>query len=223
MIRLMRRRESLRVALADTAGLIDVEQVVAALSDIDRATVLGALYSAERELHREQGVPWAADVLVVAMGRQGGREIGYGSDADVLYVYVPCEDGHEHPGRHEHGLISRPDDAEAPEAVDAVEGASTDDTAESDDALSGASDEAAASDDAPDSDAAAEDAPPQQPREQAARVIERMVQLLKRPCDPPIAAERVLEIDNDLRPEGRSGPMVPVSYTHLTLPTNREV
>lgn len=39
-------------------------------------------------------------------------------------------------------------------------------------------------------------------------MIERMVQLLKRPCDPPIVAERVLEIDNDLRPEGRSGPMV---------------
>ena len=211
MIRLMRRRESLRVALADTAGLIDVQQVVAALSDIDRAAVLGALYSAERELHREQGVPWAADVLVVAMGRQGGREIGYGSDADVLYVYVPCEDGHEHPDRHEHGLISRPDDAAAPEAADAAEDAedaSTDDTAESDDALSGASDEAAASDDAPDSEAAAQDAPPQQPGAQAARVIERMVQLLKRPCDPPIVAERVLEIDNDLRPEGRSGPMV---------------
>ena len=33
MIRLMRRRESLRVALADTAGLIDVQQVVAALTD----------------------------------------------------------------------------------------------------------------------------------------------------------------------------------------------
>ncbi len=26
-------------------------------------------------------------VLVVAMGRQGGREIGYGSDADVMYVH----------------------------------------------------------------------------------------------------------------------------------------
>lgn len=164
MIRLMRRRESLRVALADTAGLIDVEQVVAALSDIDRATVLGALYSAERELHRKHGAAWAADVLVVAMGRQGGREIGYGSDADVLYVYVPCEDGHDHPDRHELGLVSGSDTAE--------------------------------------------EAPPQKPGDQAKRVIERMVQLLKRPCDPPIVAERVLEIDNDLRPEGRSGPMV---------------
>jgi glutamate-ammonia-ligase adenylyltransferase len=27
------------------------------------------------------------EVLVVAMGRQGGREIGYGSDADVMYVH----------------------------------------------------------------------------------------------------------------------------------------
>ncbi len=31
--------------------------------------------------------PLKTDVLVVAMGRQGGREIGYGSDADVIYVH----------------------------------------------------------------------------------------------------------------------------------------
>ena len=92
---------------------------------------------------------------------------------------------------------ARASDDDAEDAEDA----STDDTAESDDALSGASDEAAASDDAPDSDAAAEDAPPQQPGEQAARVIERMVQLLKRPCDPPIAAERVLRAAPVLEPE----------------------
>ncbi|WHF24957.1 hypothetical protein QJS66_01330 [Kocuria rhizophila] len=37
----------------------------------------------------------------------------------------------------------------------------------------------------------------------AEAVLTRIVKLLKRPCTPPIQAERVLEIDNDLRPEGR--------------------
>lgn len=164
MIRLMRRRESLRVALADTAGLLDVRQVVTALSDIDRATVLGALYAAEREIHTEKGQPWLADVLVVAMGRQGGREIGYGSDADVLYVYTPCTEDHDHPDRES--------PAESPAAAETADGEQ------------------------------------QSPAQQAEQVVQRMVQLLKAPCDPPIVAERVLEIDNDLRPEGRSGAMI---------------
>ncbi|MFI7579951.1 bifunctional [glutamine synthetase] adenylyltransferase/[glutamine synthetase]-adenylyl-L-tyrosine phosphorylase [Kocuria sp. M1N1S27] len=141
MIRLIRRREELRVALADTSGLLDVEQVVEALSDIDRACVLGALHVAEREVYERSGR--LADVLVVAMGRQGGREIGYGSDADVMYVYAPVGD-----------------------------------------------------------------ADPGAAREQAETLLQRMAQLLKAPCSPPIVAERVLEIDNDLRPEGKQGPMV---------------
>ncbi|MCB8813854.1 hypothetical protein LJD41_26215, partial [Escherichia coli] len=78
LIRLIRRREVLRIALADSAGLLDQEAIGAALSDVDRAAVLGALHVAEAQA----GEP-KTDVLVVAMGRQGGREIGYGSDADV--------------------------------------------------------------------------------------------------------------------------------------------
>ncbi|GEO95960.1 bifunctional [glutamine synthetase] adenylyltransferase/[glutamine synthetase]-adenylyl-L-tyrosine phosphorylase [Kocuria turfanensis] len=141
MIRLIRRREELRVALADTSGLLDVERVAEALSDIDRACILGALHAAEREVYGRSGR--VAEVLVVAMGRQGGREIGYGSDADVMYVYGPVGD-----------------------------------------------------------------ADPAAAREQAETLLQRMVQLLKAPCSPPIVAERVLEIDNDLRPEGKQGPMV---------------
>ena len=86
LIRLIRRREILRIAIADSAGLLDQDQVGEALADTDRAAVLGALRVAEthRALRRSRSRP---RVLVVAMGRQGGREIGYGSDADVMYVH----------------------------------------------------------------------------------------------------------------------------------------
>ncbi|WP_313813502.1 bifunctional [glutamine synthetase] adenylyltransferase/[glutamine synthetase]-adenylyl-L-tyrosine phosphorylase [Glutamicibacter sp.] len=88
-IRLVRRREILRVALADGAGLLRVDQVGQALSDIDSAMVDGilqVLLRADQDSHGKQ-----ASIAVIAMGRQGGYEIGYGSDADVLYVQRPVE------------------------------------------------------------------------------------------------------------------------------------
>ena len=90
LVRLIRRREMLRIAIADSAGLLTQEEVGRALSDADRAAVTGALHVAEREEYAT--TPALTDLLVVAMGRQGGREIGYGSDADVLFVHRP------HPG-----------------------------------------------------------------------------------------------------------------------------
>lgn len=87
LVRLNRRREMLRVALADSAKLMDIDEIGTALSDIDRAAVLAALRVAED--HEFATTERLTDLLVVAMGRQGGREIGYGSDADVLYVHRP--------------------------------------------------------------------------------------------------------------------------------------
>ncbi|MEO8221244.1 MAG: bifunctional [glutamine synthetase] adenylyltransferase/[glutamine synthetase]-adenylyl-L-tyrosine phosphorylase [Specibacter sp.] len=89
LIRLIRQREILRVAIADSCGLLSQEAVAEALSDSDRAAVLGALMVAEAAVYA--GAETLTQVLVVAMGRQGGREIGYGSDADVLFVHRPVE------------------------------------------------------------------------------------------------------------------------------------
>ena len=83
-IRQIRRREQLRIALADTSGVADVETTVAGLSDVDQATVMAALHLAQKEYEAE--LP--AKLLVVAMGRQGGREIGFGSDADVVLSLI---------------------------------------------------------------------------------------------------------------------------------------
>ncbi|GHG41413.1 glutamate-ammonia-ligase adenylyltransferase [Sinomonas cellulolyticus] len=86
LVRLIRRREILRIALADSSGVLDTESVGRALSDVDQAAVLGALRVAEGQAEAADG-GLLTHVLVVAMGRQGGREIGYGSDADVMYVH----------------------------------------------------------------------------------------------------------------------------------------
>ena len=141
LIRLIRRREILRIAIADSAGLLDQEAVGRALADTDRAAVLGALRVAEGIVPADG--PLRTSVLVVAMGRQGGREIGYGSDADVMYVH-----------RALHGFS----EAEA--------------------------------------------------QEQAARIVAKVSSLLTQPLKPAIMAERVLQVDADLRPEGKNGAMV---------------
>jgi glutamate-ammonia-ligase adenylyltransferase len=141
LIRLIRRRETLRIAIADSAGLLDQDKVGAALADTDRAAVLGALRVAEGIVSANG--PLKTAVLVVAMGRQGGREIGYGSDADVIYVHRSL------PGFTE---------GEA--------------------------------------------------QEQASRIVAKVSSLLTQPLKPAIMAERVLQVDADLRPEGKSGAMV---------------
>jgi glutamate-ammonia-ligase adenylyltransferase len=141
LVRLIRRREILRVAIADSAGLLDQDSVGRALADADQAAVLGALRVAED--HVKASGPLLTRVLVVAMGRQGGREIGYGSDADVMYVHRPL-----------------------PEAD------------------------------------------PRAAQKQAMEIVTTLSSLLTQPLKPAVLAERVLQLDADLRPEGKSGPLV---------------
>lgn len=81
-VRLIRRREILRTALSDATGVSDLKTVCHALADIDQAAVVAAL----KIVVREAGEDRAADLAIVAMGRQGGREITYGSDLDVMFV-----------------------------------------------------------------------------------------------------------------------------------------
>ena len=83
----MRREELLRVACADVLGLLDLTAVGAALSDVAAAVLAAALETATRKVAAERRGPLPVTVAVLAMGRLGGREQGYGSDADVLFVH----------------------------------------------------------------------------------------------------------------------------------------
>ncbi|MFF4405693.1 bifunctional [glutamine synthetase] adenylyltransferase/[glutamine synthetase]-adenylyl-L-tyrosine phosphorylase [Streptomyces sp. NPDC001404] len=112
-----------------------VDAVGNAVSDVNAATLAGALRAAVRA---EWGDTLPTRFAVIGMGRFGGREQGYGSDADVLFVHEPRE-----------GVS----DEEAAKAAFAVAG--------------------------------------------------EMRRLLQLPTtDPPLL------VDADLRPEGRSGPIV---------------
>ena len=124
-VRSVRRRELLRTASADTLGGDDPPQTPPApggthpprpplggasgpsgssarlaatgeaLTDITRASLQAALAVALRKVSAELRRPPPTRFAVIAMGRFGGHECGYGSDADVLLVHDPL------PGRPE--------------------------------------------------------------------------------------------------------------------------
>lgn len=130
-LRAMRRRELFRIGSASALGLANVEAIGTALTQLTDATIEGALTAVTPENPITR-------VAVIAMGRYGGNELGFGSDADVMFVYEP------------------------------VEGAD-----------------------------------PTEAGKEAFRIVNDMRALLSAPADEP-----GLEIDADLRPEGKQGPLV---------------
>ncbi|RVW04922.1 bifunctional [glutamine synthetase] adenylyltransferase/[glutamine synthetase]-adenylyl-L-tyrosine phosphorylase [Rhodococcus spongiicola] len=87
--RSLRRYELARVASADILGMLDVPQVCRALSSVWAAVLNAALAAVIRASEAEMGGPAPATFAVIGMGRLGGGELGYGSDADVLFVCEP--------------------------------------------------------------------------------------------------------------------------------------
>ena len=84
-VRALRRRELFRVACADLLGRLDVRAVGDALSDLTDVTLTAALDTARAALGSDPAMRFA----VIGMGRLGGWETSYPSDADVLFVYEP--------------------------------------------------------------------------------------------------------------------------------------
>jgi glutamate-ammonia-ligase adenylyltransferase len=144
----VRRRELFRTAAADIVGSYGtetspaeadqgalVDRVGAAVSDLTAATLAGTLRAVVRD---GWGDTLPTRFAIIGMGRFGGHELGYGSDADVVFVHEPQDGVDEH--------------------------------------------EASAA---------------------ANKVVAEMRRLLALPsADPPLL------IDADLRPEGKSGPLV---------------
>ncbi|GAB3019656.1 glutamate-ammonia-ligase adenylyltransferase [Nocardioides flavus (ex Wang et al. 2016)] len=138
-VRAVRRRELLRIACGELVAGTDVALVGQGLSRLTDATLQATLDIATESVRRQRGLESAASrIAVIAMGRYGGFELSYGSDADVMFVHEPVE-GH---------------DAQAASSF-------------------------------------------------ATAVVSELRRLLSLPAsDPP------LEVDPDLRPEGKNGPMV---------------
>jgi len=89
-IRSIRRRELLRIAAADVLGMAALAQVGEALTAVTDAALEAALAVATAGVEKWLGKPMPTRFAVIAMGRYGGHETGYGSDADVIFVHDPA-------------------------------------------------------------------------------------------------------------------------------------
>ncbi|MEU0968151.1 bifunctional [glutamine synthetase] adenylyltransferase/[glutamine synthetase]-adenylyl-L-tyrosine phosphorylase [Streptomyces sp. NPDC005917] len=73
-------------AAADQGALVD--RVGGAVSDLTAATLAGTLRAVVRD---GWGDTLPTRFAIIGMGRFGGHELGYGSDADVVFVHEPQE------------------------------------------------------------------------------------------------------------------------------------
>jgi len=113
----VRRRELFRTTAADIIGSYGtednpaetdpgalVDRVGSAVTDLNAATLSGALRAAVRE---RWGSTLPTRFAVIGMGRFGGHELSYGSDADVLFVHQPREGvGEEEASRAANAVVS---------------------------------------------------------------------------------------------------------------------
>jgi glutamate-ammonia-ligase adenylyltransferase len=91
-LRRFRNRRELRVALADLAGLLGPREVEVALSELAQVCLQAVVEEARLELEVRHGVAWdgqgrRAGFCALALGRLGSRELGYGSDLDLVFLH----------------------------------------------------------------------------------------------------------------------------------------
>jgi glutamate-ammonia-ligase adenylyltransferase len=90
VIRGIRRQELLRTAFADLLELLEVSDVCQAISATTEGTLDVALRVAIKAVAADLDVAeLPIRFAIIAMGRLGGAESSYGSDADVMFVYEP--------------------------------------------------------------------------------------------------------------------------------------
>ncbi|WP_342320111.1 bifunctional [glutamine synthetase] adenylyltransferase/[glutamine synthetase]-adenylyl-L-tyrosine phosphorylase [Corynebacterium mayonis] len=89
--RSLRRADLARIAAADLLGFMDVRQVCEELTWVWKGVLEAALRAEVRAdlIARGEEEP-KARIAVIGMGRLGGAELGYGSDADVMVVAEPA-------------------------------------------------------------------------------------------------------------------------------------
>ncbi len=87
--RAIRRREIVRTAVADIARLAGLDAIGRSLSDAAIAALDGALTATSAAVAQQYQGTLPTRLSIVAMGRLGGGELNYHSDADVLFVHDP--------------------------------------------------------------------------------------------------------------------------------------
>jgi glutamate-ammonia-ligase adenylyltransferase len=92
-LRKFRQQHMVRLAWRDLAGWADVGTTLAELSALADACIQCAYRRAYDDLAKRHGVPRGAQsqaeqhLVILGMGKLGGRELNYSSDIDLVFVY----------------------------------------------------------------------------------------------------------------------------------------
>jgi glutamate-ammonia-ligase adenylyltransferase len=90
-LRRLRQQVMLRVLLRDLAGRAPLAEVVTSMSDLAEISLGYALRHLSQWLEAQHGTPMAngrrQELIVVGMGKLGGRELNVSSDIDLIFVY----------------------------------------------------------------------------------------------------------------------------------------
>ncbi|HEY6394246.1 MAG TPA: bifunctional [glutamate--ammonia ligase]-adenylyl-L-tyrosine phosphorylase/[glutamate--ammonia-ligase] adenylyltransferase, partial [Candidatus Binataceae bacterium] len=86
-LRAFRHQEFLRIAIADLAGDLPLEDVETELTTLAEVVLEAALSIAEQQVAAHAPIPDTLKMCIVAMGRLGAGEMSYNSDLDLIFVY----------------------------------------------------------------------------------------------------------------------------------------
>ncbi len=91
-LRRFRRREMVRIAVRDIAGLANLEETMADLSALATRAIDGPLTLLYRSMCAAHGVPRDASgtrqrLVVIGMGKLGAGELNFSSDVDLIFTF----------------------------------------------------------------------------------------------------------------------------------------
>jgi glutamate-ammonia-ligase adenylyltransferase len=89
-LRILKRRETLRIGVRDLLRLCSVEETLADLSNLAETLISAAHWICASALSGEYGVSRKAfgGFTILAMGKLGGGELNFSSDVDLIYLYA---------------------------------------------------------------------------------------------------------------------------------------
>ena len=94
--RYLRRRELMRTAMGQVLRVVEPAESRAAVSHAAEISIEAGLRAAQIAGCRKLGIDEPLSrYAVVALGRLGGKEMGYASDADILFLHDPLPDSDE--------------------------------------------------------------------------------------------------------------------------------
>ncbi|NEG56096.1 bifunctional [glutamine synthetase] adenylyltransferase/[glutamine synthetase]-adenylyl-L-tyrosine phosphorylase [Bifidobacterium platyrrhinorum] len=95
-MRAMRRHEIERIGLAWMSGVMDDAASLEGMTDVYDAIIDAALaWSVNHRVRELGGGDAPASLAVIGMGRYGGREVNFSSDADAILIYRPADGADE--------------------------------------------------------------------------------------------------------------------------------